>query len=97
MLFFHEKVQLIKPPHNRTVPLLVIREGFSQPNERQAAFMLYFIAHGKAKLGTNKLPANPFLIQRSFPARAYGALRLTEPLWSLLNAILPHTRTACLG
>jgi hypothetical protein len=44
MLLFHQQVELVEAPHNRTMLLLVIREWFPQPDECQAAFMLYLVA-----------------------------------------------------
>jgi len=59
MLFFHEKVQLIEAIKYRPVLLQVIRERFAQPDECEAAFMFYFIAHEAAKLRDNRGKKKP--------------------------------------
>jgi hypothetical protein len=32
-LLLHKKIELVKAPHHCTVSLVIIREGFSQPDE----------------------------------------------------------------
>jgi len=88
-LFFHQQVKLIEPPQYGAILLLVVREGFSQSDECQSAFMFDGVAHGGGKGNQLKGKKEKAMKQGSFNKLPHTKI---HPFLNFFNALFSLSR-----